>query len=223
MNKYWSFFKLVRWPNLLITALMMCLVYHCLMQMDGNAAFTLLVISMVLVQAGGYVVNDIFDKEIDAINKPEKLIVGRIFTEKQCNFFYFVLTFIGLGCALASSIIATGRHFITIFACMALLACLLYSYSKRYKKKLVIGNLIVSLSVAFAVFVPWILETLHVLNDEVLLTAYQPMLRSSLHFVLIYTFFAFLMNSLLSLFWLWLHFGHPQPFRCVLGFCLNSP
>ena len=158
MKNIGAFFKLVRWPNLLITALMMCLVHHCLMHMESTFPFTLLVISMVLIQAGGYVINDIFDIEIDAINKPEKQIVGRIFTEKQGNVFYISLTIIGLVCALAASFIALGSKFITIFACMALLACILYSYSSRYKKKLVIGNLIVSLSVAFAVFVPWLLE-----------------------------------------------------------------
>ncbi len=194
MKTFGAFFKLVRWPNLIITALMMCLVHRCLMQMESSAAFTLLVISMVLIQAGGYVINDIFDMEIDAINKPEKQIVGKVFTEKQCNLFYIVLTIIGLACALAASLMALGNKFITIFACMALLACLLYSYSNRYKKKLVIGNIIVSLSVAFAVFVPWLFEMIYISKHELLLITMQPLMRISLRFVLIYTAFAFLMT-----------------------------
>ena len=192
MNKIGAFFKLVRWPNLLITALMMCLVYHCVMHFDSSAAFTLLVISMVLVQAGGYVINDIFDKDIDTINKPEKLIVGKVFAEKQCNVFYIALTIIGLGCALAASVMALGKHFLTIFACMVLLVCLLYSYSARYKKKLLIGNLIVSLSVAFAVFVPWLFEMLYVSQHDLLLVTLKPLMQISLRIVLIYTAFAFL-------------------------------
>ncbi|MBO7468792.1 MAG: geranylgeranylglycerol-phosphate geranylgeranyltransferase [Bacteroidales bacterium] len=194
MKTFGTFFKLVRWPNLIITALMMCLVHRCLMQMESSAAFTLLVISMVLIQAGGYVINDIFDMEIDAINKPEKQIVGKVFTEKQCNLFYIVLTIIGLACALAASVMALGNKFITIFACMALLACLLYSYSSRYKKKLVIGNIIVSLSVAFAVFVPWLFEMIYISKHELLLITMQPLMRISLRFVLIYIAFAFLMT-----------------------------
>ena len=194
MRTFGAFFKLVRWPNLIITALMMCLVHRCLMQMESSAAFTLLVISMVLIQAGGYVINDIFDMEIDAINKPEKQIVGKVFTEKQCNLFYIVLTIIGLACALAASVMALGNKFITIFACMALLACLLYSYSSRYKKKLVIGNIIVSLSVAFAVFVPWLFEMIYISKHELLLITMQPLMRISLRFVLVYTAFAFLLT-----------------------------
>ena len=132
--------------------------------------------------------------EIDAINKPEKQIVGKVFTEKQSNVFYISLTIIGLACALAASVMALGNKFITIFACMALLACLLYSYSSRYKKKLVIGNIIVSLSVAFAVFVPWLFEMIYISKHELLLITMQPLMRISLRFVLIYTAFAFLMT-----------------------------
>lgn len=194
MKKLGSFFKLVRWPNLIITALMMCLVYHNLVGMDSTIGFTLLVISMVLIQAGGYVINDIFDKEIDEINKPDKLIVGKIFTEKQCNFFYWTLTVIGLACALVATLLMNGSKFITVFGCMVLLACVLYTYSKTYKKRLVIGNLIVSLSVAFAVFVPWLFVMLYLSKEGALLDNYDFLMHVSLRLVLIYTAFAFLMT-----------------------------
>ena len=194
MNKLAAFFKLVRWPNLLITALTMCLVHHCILGLLSTLAFTLLVISMVLIQAGGYVINDIFDVEIDAINKPKKVIVGKIFNEKQSNLFYVVLTIIGLGCGLAASLMANGRNFITIFACLILLACFLYSYSSRYKKKLVVGNLIVSLSVALAVFLPWLFQILAMLGDREMLLENQEWMHVTLHIVLIYTAFAFLLT-----------------------------
>lgn len=192
MKKLGSFFKLVRWLNLLITALTMCLVWHCIMGMPGGLQFTLLVVSMVLIQAGGYVINDIFDMEIDAVNKPNKRIVGEIFSEKQSNVFYIALTVIGLGCGLAASLMATGRNFITVFASLILLACFLYSYSSRYKKQLVIGNLIVSLSVAFAVFLPWLFQILAMLGDEAMLLENQEWMHVTFHIVLIYTAFAFL-------------------------------
>ena len=194
MNKIGAFFKLVRWPNLLVTALMMCLVYHNLIGMASTIGFTLLVISMVLIQAGGYVINDIFDKDIDTINKPDKLIVSKVFTEKQCNFFYWTLTVIGLACALVATLLMNGSKFITVFGCMVLLACVLYTYSKTYKKRLVIGNLIVSLSVAFAVFVPWLFVMLYLSKEGALLDNYDFLMHVSLRFVLIYTAFAFLMT-----------------------------
>ena len=78
MKKLGSFFRLVRWPNLIITALMMFLVYHNLTGMISTVGFTLLVVSMVLIVAGGYVINDIFDMDdifkADGLddNEPEK-------------------------------------------------------------------------------------------------------------------------------------------------------
>ena len=194
MKKIGAFFKLVRWPNLLITVLTMCLVWHCIMGISSTLAFTLLVIAMVLIQAGGYVINDIFDMDIDAINKPEKRIVGKIFTERQANLYYITLTIIGLGCGLAASIIANGKNFYTIFAALILLACFLYSYSSRYKKELVIGNLIVSLSVAFAVFLPWLFQVLSMLGNQEMLLENQEWMHVTLHIVLIYTVFAFMMT-----------------------------
>lgn len=192
MKKIGTFFKLVRWPNLLITALMMCLVYHCVILMPSTAVFTLLVISMVLIVAGGYVINDIFDVETDAINKPNKLIVGKVFSEKQCKIFYWALTIIGLCCALVSSIIALGSKFYMIFICMILLAGILYSYSSTYKKKLVVGNVIVSISVAFAVFLPWLFVMLYMTENPLLLRVNENLMTTSLRIVLFYTGFAFL-------------------------------
>ena len=194
MKKLGAFFRLVRWPNLLITALMMCLVYHNLTGMISTVGFTLLVISMVLIVAGGYVINDIFDMDIDEINKPDKLIVGKYFSEKQSNFIYWSLTIIGLACALVSSVMTFGKSFLTIFSCMVLLTCILYSYSNGYKKKLVIGNVIVSLSVAFAVFLPWLFVMLYLMKNDMLVENYEVLMHISLRLVLIYTAFAFLMT-----------------------------
>lgn len=194
MKKLGAFFRLVRWPNLLITALTMCLVYHCILGLASNLPFTLLVISMVLIQAGGYVINDIFDIEIDAINKPEKQVVGKVFSERQSNVFYIVLTMIGLACGIAASVMANGKNFITISACLILLACFLYSYSSRYKRTLVVGNLIVSLSVALAVFLPWLFQVLSMLGNEEMLLANNEWMHVTFRIVLIYTAFAFLMT-----------------------------
>ena len=194
MKKIGAFFKLVRWPNLLMTALMMCLVYHCVMGVASTIGFALLTISVVFIFAGGYAINDIFDKEIDAVNKPDKLIVGKIFTEKQCNIFYWTLTLIGMVCALLSSVIHCGDRFLTIFLCLLLLICVFYSYSSRYKKKLVIGNVIVSLSIAFVVFLPWLFQVLSMCGDEMMLIENEVWMHESLRMVLIYTSFAFLLT-----------------------------
>ena len=131
MNKIKSFFKLVRWPNLLMIAMMMCLVYYFLMSplfaigiagvLLPSFAFPLLVVSLVFIVAGGYVINDYYDVEMDKVNKPNKLIVGNIFTEKESKFFYNTLTMFGLLTGLASGIISLKANFFVIFAILLLL------------------------------------------------------------------------------------------------------
>ena len=64
MKKLLSLIKLVRLPNLIITTMMMSFVYHGLMKAEGDVAFSLLVVSIVLVVAGGYVINDVFDSDL---------------------------------------------------------------------------------------------------------------------------------------------------------------
>lgn len=206
MNKIKAFFKLIRWSNLLMIAIMMLFVYYCLMYpmfqsgivgaVPASPAFTLLLISMIFIVAGGYVINDYFDVEIDKVNKADKLIVSKIFSENVTKFFYIILSFIGLAAGLASSILILHSKFYLLFAILILLACLLYSYSVNYKKKLIIGNLIVSLSVAFAVFLPWLFEMLYLSNNALILYAVKDTIMSILPYVLIYTAFAFLMTMI---------------------------
>lgn len=201
MNKIKSFFRLVRWTNLLMIVLMMCLTYYCLLMplsvsdvmgaMPAPPAFGLLLISIVFIVAGGYVINDLYDTQIDAVNKPERLIVTKVFSEKETKIFYYVLTIIGVAAALVSSVLISKTKFFTLFALLVLLACVLYSYSSTYKKRLVIGNLIVSLSVAFAMFLPWLFEMIYLSSNVLILSAVKTLMLYILRFVLIYTAFAF--------------------------------
>ncbi|MBQ8759958.1 MAG: geranylgeranylglycerol-phosphate geranylgeranyltransferase [Bacteroidales bacterium] len=204
MNKIKAFFKLTRWSNLLMIAIMMLIVYYCLMSplfvsgiasvMPSPPAFLLLLISLVFIVAGGYVINDLFDVEIDKLNKPDKLIVTKNFTEKETKISYIMLTTIGLASGLVSSLMIEKNDFLTLFALLSLLVALLYSYSSTYKKKFFVGNLIVSLSVAFAVFLPWLFELLYLSDNLLVLSASKELMMGVLPFVLIYTAFAFLMT-----------------------------
>lgn len=182
------------------------LVYYCLMlpmfktgivgAEPSSPAFILLVISLLFIVAGGYVINDYFDVEIDKINKPDKLIVSRVFSENVTKFFYIILTFLGLLSGLLSSIMISNSKFYLLFAILSLLVCMLYSYSAYYKKKLIVGNLIVSVSVAFAVFLPWLFEILYLSNNTLILYAVGDTLMLTLPYVLIYTIFAFFMTMM---------------------------
>lgn len=66
----------IRWPNLVIIAVVQVLVYAQIIrpeatrEMDSTAF--LLVLATLMIAAGGFVINDIYDVDIDRINRPGK-------------------------------------------------------------------------------------------------------------------------------------------------------
>ena len=204
MNKIKSFFRLIRWPNLLMTVIMMLLVYHCVMSplayysavdvFPSSGAFYSFVMSLIFIVAGGYVINDYFDVETDKLNKPDKTLIPDVFSQKEAKSFYIILTFIGLVLGLVSSIMVLNVKFYMLFAVVVLITCLLYSYSSTYKRKLLLGNLLVSFLIAVAVFLPYLFEILYLSDNLLMLSTCKDLAKNVVYFVLIYTAFAFLLT-----------------------------
>ena len=87
MKQFLALFKLVRWQNLALLALNLLLVYKFLILKNyinqlSNLDFSLILFSILLITAAGYIINDIFDYEIDKINKPEYVIIGQYISKK---------------------------------------------------------------------------------------------------------------------------------------------
>ena len=82
-------------------ALMMVFVkYGFLLPIDASTIldgfdFSLLVIAMISLAAGGNMINDIYDVEIDRINRPTKVLIGEKISEKTVNRWYIVLNLLG--------------------------------------------------------------------------------------------------------------------------------
>lgn len=144
-----STLKLVRPLNLIIIGITM---YGCRYFIlatnsfqkvnDAPIAFGLLVISTLLIAAGGNVINDYFDVKADRVNKPEKLIVGRLINKRQAILFHWLLNgiafFIGIGLSIYfKSASIAFIHLISIN--------LLWFYSLYFKRKVFIGNFVVAL------------------------------------------------------------------------------
>ena len=84
--------------------------------------------------------------------------------------------------------------FYLLFAVLILITCLLYSYSARYKRKLFIGNFVVSLLVSTAVFLPYLYEILYLSDNLLILSECKDVARNIVYFVLTYSLFAFLLT-----------------------------
>ncbi len=136
-----TYLRLVRYPNLFIVILTLLLPLLS-KQLEINILYlSLLLVFTICIAAAGYVVNDIFDLEIDKINKPEKVIIGEKITEKQAWQFYFLLNGIAFLIAVAQDFFYQKVKLIAIFLITILV---LFAYAKWLKKTLLLGNFIVS-------------------------------------------------------------------------------
>ena len=182
-----SILRLVRFGNLLIIALTMYLIRYFLIgkMLDLNGLwlglsdpdFLLLTLSVVFIAAAGYIINDYFDTSADEINKPDKVIIGRRISRKAAFNIYMVLNVLGIliGFYLAYKVNVIQLGFINLLS-----VGLLWFYTTSYKRRLLIGNLVVA-----------------TLTAMVPLTAglFEPYRHyTSFSFVVIYALFAFVMN-----------------------------
>ncbi len=99
--------------------------------------FLVLTLATVCVAAAGYIINDYYDVKIDAINKPERVVVGKSIRRRPAMFTHMVLSFIGVALGFWLSI-AVGL--INLGAVL-----LLWGYSARFKKMPLIGNVVIAL------------------------------------------------------------------------------
>jgi len=197
MNK---FIKLIRLPNLAIIALVMYAmrygVIYPFLQLNGfeiqfsEISFLGLVLSTILIAAGGYAINDYEDRKIDAKNNPDKVTEENQVCAKKMMTAYNYLTIGGITIGGIVSYFAGHFMFTTIFV---LVAGLLWFYSSTYKMMPFLGNLIVALlagvvPILVAIFeIPQITakyrETL--INNNI---DFMPLL----YFVLAFSIFSFL-------------------------------
>lgn len=99
--------------------------------------FVLLVLSVVLIGAGGNIINDYFDTRIDRINKPGRVIVGRTVKRRVAMAAHLVLSGTGLLCG-AIVCWRTGQWPLLVVPAFAIGA--LWTYSTTFKRQLIIGN-----------------------------------------------------------------------------------
>lgn len=154
--------------------------------------FLLIVLSTVLIAAGGYVINDFFDKDIDAANG-----IGKVhdFSGWTMKTLYFVFSIIGIAIGLYLTYALKLRQFALTYL---LTAALLYFYSASYKRLPLVGNFVVAFLTAVAVFLPAFAdyELQYAFRDIKLPVINNKMynLRLIIAIAAAYAFFAFLIS-----------------------------
>jgi len=153
-----GFLRLVRLPNLVFIALTQILFQYCIFRPLFNGAvpagdtarFILLVIASVLIAAAGYIINDYFDINIDEINKPGKMVIDKIINRRWALAWHLLLS--GIGVVLTFIAVPFRQLWYLVLANMACVA-LLWFYSTTFKKKLLIGNIIIALLTAWTILI----------------------------------------------------------------------
>jgi len=152
-----AFLKLIRSLNLIILAFTQ---YMCRYFIIGNGTasfyeiatdwkFFLLVVSTVLVAAAGYIINDYYDVKIDLINKPKRVVLGKVLHRRVALVSHFVLN--SLACFFA---IFLGWK---IFAIIVLTTVLMWFYANQLKRTALVGNLLISVLTGLSVYMPVLL------------------------------------------------------------------
>lgn len=146
----------------------------------------MLVLSTVFIAAGAYAINDYFDMRIDRINKPQKMILGRIIPRRIAIFSHALLTGAGILLSLIVSFYI-GAWKLSLIS--VVIAFTLWMYSFKYKASFLTGNLIIAFLSAFVFVIVWIFEVYAQINTGQAIIRGTNFLNG---FLLIYISFAFL-------------------------------
>jgi 4-hydroxybenzoate polyprenyltransferase len=155
-----AFLKMIRLPNLFFIVITQLLFHWAIIHpvtesvnhhpvLNGQI-FIYLILASVLIAAAGYIINDYFDINIDNINKPKGNVVDSIVSRRWAMAWHFILS--GSGIILSAYVTwKTGLWYILIgnLACVILL----FGYSVSLKKKLLAGNILISLLTAWVILI----------------------------------------------------------------------
>lgn len=155
-----AFFRLIRYPNLFFIALTQSLFYICIVRPSFHHAelrpllnaegIIMLIAASISIAAGGYIINDYFDLNIDRVNKPGKLVIGNFIKRRWAILWHFGFSITGILLSIALSI-RIGNALLAVFNIITVF--FLWFYSTTFKKQLLVGNIIISLLTGWVVLV----------------------------------------------------------------------
>ena len=196
MKTFAAFFKLIRFPNLIFILLTQVLFRFFIMPFSYHqnhfdkgdiklsaTLFFILTAASICIAAAGYIINDYFDVNIDLINKSSKVIIGKMINRRTAIMLHAILSIIGL---LLTAYVSyhLNNYYLLFFNLLAVL--MLLAYSTTFKKKLLVGNILISILTA------WVILVLLVAEFRFSLTVYNAGWQRLLKLTFIYGSFAFI-------------------------------
>ena len=173
MQKLRHIFWLIRPVNLFFIALTAYAVRFWLLQpffkrfelefFTSNFEFSLLVLSFVCIAGGGNAINDYFDTKADLVNKPNNAIVNVHLDRRYAMWTHQVLSMLGFFLAAYYAFI-NDTLLLLSFHGFAIVS--LWYYSFEFKKRFLLGNVVVALLTAFVPFSTGLFELLPVIKHQ---------------------------------------------------------
>lgn len=198
MKEIKGFFRLIRIPNLILVALTQYLLRYCILlpifamhdvtPILNSYYFHLFVLSTVLISAAGYIINDYFDVQIDLVNKPHKVVIGKLMHRHLAMAIHLLFNIVGvfIGFFIGWKLGNYQLGYIQLIS-----AGLLWFYSTNYKRQFIVGNIIVSILTAMTVMTVGFFEPIlyNALSDETKIAA-----QIILLILAAYSFFSFMIS-----------------------------
>lgn len=164
-----AFLKLIRWPNLLMIALMQYLIRIYIIEslniphVLDHLHYFFGVLCSVALAAGGYIINDLYDMEADEINKPKRRIIGNKISEPLAWQLYFGTVLLSVG---SGYLVAKATNLPNLWMLPLIAVALLYFYAISLKKIAFIGNLVVSFLTALPVILVALFDVIPAATEE---------------------------------------------------------
>lgn len=165
-----NIFKIIRWKNLVIISLSQIFIKFFLIdffiQKDQllNENFVILLIVTILIAASGYIVNDIYDYNLDQINKPEKVVLGKFLKSRDAILIYMLFNSLAIALSIFLCIKINQEIYILVF--LLIIYCL-WLYSKKLKKYKIIGNILIAFFISLSLLNVPLFSYKNILSDDI--------------------------------------------------------
>ncbi len=149
--------------------------------------------STILIAAAGYIINDYFDVRIDIINRPGKVIIGRLVSRRWAIALHTLFNIAGLLFALY---LAWQLHNYWVISIQLACTVLLWFYSTTFKRQFITGNVAVALLTALTVLILAVFEPAlyPYINFTYFIEEQGRVLVNPFGVIAVYTYFAFMLT-----------------------------
>ena len=164
-----NIFKIIRWENLIIISLSQIFIkfffIDFFIQKDQllNENFVILLLVTILISASGYIVNDIYDYNLDKINKPEKVILGKFLKSRDAIIIYMMFNCLAIVLSIFLCMKIEQEIYILVF--LLIIYCL-WLYSKKLKKYKTIGNILIAFFISLSILNVPLFSYKNILSDD---------------------------------------------------------